>query len=460
MLYSQQKERSNRFALALRIATPFIIVLLIWGYTFVNLKNYKIYEIILFILLTFIYVYYTFYMIYNGFNTSLIDQSTNSFTRDKIIKIINKSIKNGEKKYIVMISIKNLNEISNRYGLKNVDKVSKQFLEKLQSFLEKNGIHKVPIGKYIDGCFILLIDSKFSKFNNLLKSFEFSILRDNIDNIELNLAYNNIRSDYDLNLNVTLSTLFYMILDRQNELEINADEYEKMIFEALRDKNFIFKFQTIKSNKNSDNMTYVMQRLKLPNSNISKIKFSQVINRIGYEIFYDKEVLRLFFSSISKDIKGKIFIEISPVSLRNYSFKTELFKMIKKYNINAKNLVFEFFEDKFYDEISNFNNIINEYKKLGFSFALSHFGGKNSSFEYLKCLNIDYIIYDIEFSKNLHKDKFKILFDSINSASKALDIKTIIRFISSNELYEISKNSEVDYIQGFYVEKPKLNLKD
>ncbi|WP_202930903.1 hypothetical protein, partial [Campylobacter fetus] len=162
--------------------------------------------------------------------------------RDKIIKIINKSIKNGEKKYIVMISIKNLNEISNRYGLKSVDKVSKQFLEKLQSFLEKNGIHKVPIGKYIDGCFILLIDSKFSKFNNLLKSFEFSILRDNIDNIELNLAYNNIRSDYDLNLNVTLSTLFYMILDRQNELEINADEYEKMIFEALRDKNFIFIF--------------------------------------------------------------------------------------------------------------------------------------------------------------------------------------------------------------------------
>ncbi|EKR8002195.1 EAL domain-containing protein, partial [Campylobacter fetus] len=196
---------------------------------------------------------------------------------------------------------------------------------------------------------------------------------------------------------VTLSTLFYMILDRQNELKINESKYEKMIFEALRDKNFIFKFQTIKSNKNSDDMTYVMQRLKLPNSNISKIKFSQVINRIGYEIFYDKEVLRLFFSRISKDIKGKIFIEISPVSLRNYFFKAELFKMIKKYNINAKNLVFEFFEDKFYDEISNFNNIINEYKKFGFSFALSHFGGKNSSFEYLKYLNIDYIIYDIEF---------------------------------------------------------------
>ncbi|EAI5647333.1 EAL domain-containing protein [Campylobacter fetus] len=457
MLYSQQKERSNRFALALRIATPFIIILFIWGYAFVNLKNYKIYEIILFALLTFIYVYYTFYMIYNGFNTSLIDQSTGSFTRDKII---NKSIKNGEKKYIIMISIKNLNEIANKYRLGSVDKVSKQFLEKLHSFLEKNSIRKVPIGKYIDGCFILLIDSKFSKFNNLLKSFELSILRDNIDNIELNLAYNNIRSDYDLNLNVTLSTLFYMILDRQNELKINESKYEKMIFEALRDKNFIFKFQTIKSNKNSDDMTYVMQRLKLPNSNISKIKFSQVINRIGYEIFYDKEVLRLFFSRISKDIKGKIFIEISPVSLRNYFFKAELFKMIKKYNINAKNLVFEFFEDKFYDEISNFNNIINEYKKFGFSFALSHFGGKNSSFEYLKYLNIDYIIYDIEFSKNLHKDRFKMLFNSVNSASKALDIKTIIRFISSNELYEIAKNSEVDYIQGFYIEKPKLNLKD
>ena len=96
MLYSQTKERSNRFALALRIAIPFIFVLFFWGYTFLKIDLFAKQDLVLFLALTLAYVYYTFFMIYHGFNSSFIDQNTKTFTKEKISDIIQKSIKKQE----------------------------------------------------------------------------------------------------------------------------------------------------------------------------------------------------------------------------------------------------------------------------------------------------------------------------------------------------------------------------
>ncbi|WP_063999039.1 EAL domain-containing protein [Campylobacter iguaniorum] len=88
MLYSQTKERSNHFAFALRIATPFIFLLLLWAYTFANFKNYQIFEISMFVLLTVCYVYYTFYMIYHGFNSSFINPVSKNFDNFKFRNLL------------------------------------------------------------------------------------------------------------------------------------------------------------------------------------------------------------------------------------------------------------------------------------------------------------------------------------------------------------------------------------
>lgn len=459
MLYSQTKERSNRFALALRIAIPFIFVLFFWGYTFLKIDLFAKQDLVLFLALTLAYVYYTFFMIYHGFNSSFIDQNTKTFTKEKISDIIKKSIKKQENRNIVMIGIKNLNEINQRYGFENLDQILRLFVIELEYFLKKKNLYNIPIGKYFDGYFLMLLDSKESSLSHILKEFELYISKRGINNIEINTVFSMLPNSYDVNLNSTISALFYKILDDENSKKIDINDYEKMIYDAIQNRNFILKFQTIKDNKFDKDMIYLIQKLKFNSQNIPKYKLTKIINQMGYEIKYDLEIIKLLFEDLNfNKIKHKLFIEISPVSIRNHEFMTKFFKLVRDKNIDPKKIVFEFFEESYFKQINKFKEIMNEYKKQGFCFALSHFGGQNSSLEYLKYLEVDYIIYDMEFSKNLNDSKFEKILQSIEILSKNLGIKTIIRFIDKDEIYDKVKKSGIDFLQGFCIDKPKNTL--
>jgi hypothetical protein len=84
MLYSEIKERENRFITALKIAFPFLLLIGIFFHAF-QLFPYTSVNFILLILLIPIYVYYTVYLIYHGFQTTLIDPTTKTFTRMEIM---------------------------------------------------------------------------------------------------------------------------------------------------------------------------------------------------------------------------------------------------------------------------------------------------------------------------------------------------------------------------------------
>ncbi|PPB65581.1 diguanylate cyclase domain-containing protein, partial [Campylobacter hyointestinalis] len=258
MLYSQTKERSNRFALALRIAIPFIFVLFFWGYTFLKIDLFAKQDLVLFLALTLAYVYYTFFMIYQGFNSSFIDQNTKTFTKEKIKDIIQKSIKKQENRNIVMIGIKNLNEINQRYGFENLDQILRLFVIELEYFLKKKNLYNIPIGKYFDGYFLMLLDSKESALSHILKEFELYISKKGINNIEINTVFSMLPNSYDVNLNSTISALFYKILDDENSKKIDINDYEKMIYDTIQNRNFILKFQTIKDNKFDKDMIYLI----------------------------------------------------------------------------------------------------------------------------------------------------------------------------------------------------------
>lgn len=42
--------------------------------------------------------------------------------------------------------------------------------------------------------------------------------------------------------------------------------------------------------------------------------------------------------------------------------------------------------------------------------------------------------------------------------SKLLGIETVAEFVNSREIYQIVENLGVDYVQGFYIDKPKFKI--
>ncbi|NLY04452.1 MAG: EAL domain-containing protein, partial [Campylobacter sp.] len=142
-------------------------------------------------------------------------------------------------------------------------------------------------------------------------------------------------------------------------------------------------------------------------------------------------------------------------SLRNKEFKDEIYSLITNKFLDPKRIVFEIYEKEIYDEIPRLNEIITQFKEYGFEIAINQFFGNNASFEYFKYIDFDYVIYDLEVNKNFARgNKIRDMFDIINNSSSKFKTKTIIRFVDKAKLYNELLKTDIDYIQGFYIDKP------
>ena len=57
---------------------------------------------------------------------------------------------------------------------------------------------------------------------------------------------------------------------------------------------------------------------------------------------------------------------------------------------------------------------------------------------------------------NIDRDEnSKRMVETIVSLAKKLHVQTIAEFVSSKEIYDIVKELEVDYAQGYYLGKPE-----
>lgn len=448
MLFSQNKERENRFITALKITLPIILLIL---YFILNFEK-ELSNDVLFVILIFVYVYYVVYLIYLSFKTSLLDSVTNTFKRDKIYQIIVKN-KNC---LTILFGIKNYSFIVNHYGIDNAGIILKNFIIKVDEFLQQNGYKNVPIGTYSHSHFLMCINEKSAKLRHILTILEKKLINSGINNVEIKLNFAIVSSE-NKKLEQILWQLNEQIYSKKSEFLLNYDEKYKNIRSSIDKSEFVFKYQQMqKFDENSENLNTVWARIKIQNSLVSKQKITNVINKSGYELQFDKQMIKSFFENQILP-NGSFIIEISAICLRNISFRNFIFSLINDGKIDAHRLILEFSEDEIYGEMKRFSEIMVEFKNIGIRFALGRFGGDNASFVYLKHLNIDFIIFDIEISKNLDNEKYLKIVEIYSQICKNLGIKTLIKFIDNKENFE-KINVNIDYIGGFYISKPK-NLK-
>ncbi len=458
MLYSESKERENRFKLALKISLPFLFIL-----AFIFVYIYDSYEenfdiVILFTILIPIYIYYIFYLIYRGFHLTLIDNTTNAFNRKEILREI---LKSKENSIISLVKLENISDINERYGVDNADEILKKFIKKLDNFFLHNGFKDVKIGRYSGGNFLFILDSK-NKNNlaHLLRIFSNDLKNNGIDEIEIKIGFSLIERVYDKSVKNIVKKLFDLIENKSEEnlLNFKPNEFEKIILDAIENERFLFKFQQSKSLKNSSEIVEVLTKIYSKNGeSFSKSQIQRVINHIKKETLFDKKVMKALANELRGiDLKDRLIsIELSAVSLRNAKFKDFLEELFLETKLNPNSFVLEFSEKHSYEDMKRFKNILEQYKQMGFKIALRNFGGNNSSLEYIKHLPIDIVKLDIEFTKNLEDRRYREILKSYVLMLKSLDVKIMIKFVDKIEIKKRLEEFEFDYVQGFLISKPK-----
>ncbi len=461
MLYPQQKERSHRFMLALRTGLPLFFFATIL--TFARLSEYiqnipiSFYFIALIVLS--VSIYFIFYMIYRGFDEQITDPVTHTFTRTKVISILEDEINKYQKYSIVLIAIDNLSDINVRYGTKAGDKVLKVISAEVGDFFTDKGFDKFPIGHFNGGNFLLGLSDDISTVKPFLEMMYLKFDDYIIDDIEVKVKGAVVDKSLSTDVNALSERLFELCeTEYQEEAKTSIEEDDLSLLElhenvkyAIKNKSLSLMFQKIKA---EENIVQVSIKLRGKDKNIIHQKnFMPVVKRLGYEREYDELVLEKVIE-LNRSLKNISFaFNISPSVLRNRRFMQRFKQMAKDKNISNNRLIILLSEKEVYANMQRYNDLLQEYRALGLRFVLDNVGVLNASVEYIKRLEVDIIRFDKNFSKHVSFPAYHALIKAYIVMAKEMKMKSWVKMVDSKELEEIFDELKIDYIQGNQISK-------
>jgi EAL domain-containing protein (putative c-di-GMP-specific phosphodiesterase class I) len=158
------------------------------------------------------------------------------------------------------------------------------------------------------------------------------------------------------------------------------------------------------------------------------------------------------------DLKKVSFcsLNLSGHSLNEPYFVPEVIKLITAAQLPSHKLCFDISETA---AITNFTGVlalITALKPLGCLFALDNFGAGMASFTYLRDLPVDFLKIDGPLIKNMMTDQVDfVTVRSINEIAHLMRLKTIAQAVENGDIFERLKEIKVDYVQGYWISKPK-----
>lgn len=160
-----------------------------------------------------------------------------------------------------------------------------------------------------------------------------------------------------------------------------------------------------------------------------------------------------YFSDLG--VGGFISINLSGQSLSELGFLHSVKSLMEQYEVNPEEICFEITESAAIANQVMVKQFMLEMKSIGIKFALDDFGTGLSSLTYLKQFPVDYLKIDGSFIKDIVTDPIdRTLVDAINQMAHTMGLKTVAEYVESEEILNLLKTMNVDYAQGYFIQKP------
>ncbi len=460
MLLPEIKEREYRFKLALRMGLPiFGLVFALIIHTFISSQeNLDTSFYIGSIVVLAFSIYFIFHLIYSGFDTKITDIISKVFTRDYLYKYLKKELDSNKDYTLILISCDNINEINNRYGIKSGDKVLCEIPIWINTYLKGKGIFNFPIGHIKGGDFIIGLKGKSSEYRTILELMSLKSDELKIDDIEVIISSAINDTSFSNDLEYMIENLFELQDLNKNQKkflnenkDINPNELESYVINAIKQKSFIVMNQDVFNKDRRVAIKEYFVKLKASNSkDIHQKSYMKILDKLRLMPEYDYMVLEKSIQNYNAD--DDIFaINISPTSIRNYTFLTKVKELLLN-NKHIKNKVmFILYEKEYYSHLDRYNEILKSLRLLGVKIVIDKVGANHASFVYMRELEVDVIRMDGVYTKEIDKSKYKNILDGFILMAKANDIKIWMKMIENEESYNKIKNLNIDYFQGKYL---------
>ncbi|GAB6044881.1 EAL domain-containing protein [Caminibacter profundus] len=136
-------------------------------------------------------------------------------------------------------------------------------------------------------------------------------------------------------------------------------------------------------------------------------------------------------------------------------------KILEDFSLNKEILVFELSEKDTIKDPSLVTNMVNRYKQSEFKIAIDDFGTGIAGLQLLYYAESDFIKIDRFFIQNITNDSKKKLFCShIVNMAHIMGMKVIAEGVESKEEFFTCKEIGVDFLQGYFIQKPDIDYKN
>lgn len=454
MLLPQTKEREYRFKLALRMGLPiFGLITALVSHTLI--ENYTTLNPFFYVesaLLLLVGIYFIFYLIYSGFNVKITDDVSKTFTREYLFSYLKKELKINKEYTFLIVSIDNLDDINLQYGMKNGDKVLQRVSQWVANYLINENIINFPMGHIRGGDFIIGLKGLSPEYATSLELLYLKSSEFKVDDIEVKISSSFTDTRYSSELNYIIEKLFELqekkrnFKNREVDDSINPNELEFLVINAINEKAFTIETQDV---YDTNGLAFKECFVKLKSQD-NKVLFPKtylkVLNKLGLSVEYDLMVLEAILFARDENI-NKYALNVSPTSLRNEKYFQRAQELLKT---SSSTIIFILSEQEYYSHTNKYNMILNSLRKLGALIAIDRVGSLHTSFLYLRELEIDLIRFDTYYSNEIKISQYQNIIDGFTLMAKEKNIKTWIKNIETAELLELTKNINIDYIQGKY----------
>ena len=459
MLLAQTKEREYRFKLALRMGLPIFalasaLILHTLATSEESLPASFYIEATLLLLFS---IYFIFYLIYNGFTIRITDPISKTFSREYLYEYLQKEIAKGDEYTLILVSIENLFDINVTYGLKNGDKVLYEFAHAIAAHIEEKGVKNFPLGHIKGGDFILGLPGKKEGYSTLLEILCLKCEDFKINNIEIHVTGALTDTAFSKDLDYLVEKLFELQENRKNakkitlQNEINPNELEFLVVNALKERNFLWMTQDVKQ-KDKTVLKECFIKLQSKEGKVLHQKsYIKILNKLNLMLEFDLMVLEKLFYECALDSTAIYVVTPSPTSLRNKVFQTRLRELFSQKSSLHARVMFLLSESDYYAQIGKYKTILNSIREMGALIAIDKMGAMASSFLYLRDLDIDCIRFDSSYTKEIKKRKYRSIIDGFNLIAHNNGIKSWMKMIEDEESKELALDIGIDYLQGKHI---------
>ncbi|WP_375319933.1 EAL domain-containing protein [Aliivibrio logei] len=183
---------------------------------------------------------------------------------------------------------------------------------------------------------------------------------------------------------------------------------------------------------------------------------------------YIKGITHWVINQVTHDIAGfkrenlhpQVHINVSTLDLHDDDLYDLLFSLVRSQKLKPSDVILEVTESALMTDVDSAYLMLSKLSELGFYISIDDFGTGYSSLSLLRILSFNQIKIDQSFIRNMSigNSDYAIVASTIYLAH-SLGCNVVAEGVEDTELFDELKELGCDYIQGYYISKPKEFIK-